>query len=191
MQTTGTAAEPALAWELEQGASAFARSWWKLMIRPAAAFSAVTRGNWRIHLFFALIVNLAWFVATAAFNWGRVAPGQAVPPPFSAVLMTLGLMLSLNLVTMIFQAGLMNVLLRFIEKRMVGFSVAFRAACYAQAPFILAVLGPLGQLVFFFWNVVIMTVGVAKGYKVSMGKAVAVNVVYVVLHFYLQYALGS
>ncbi len=189
MQKTGTAAEPALAWELEQSASAFAQTWWRVMIRPGRAFAALIRGNWRIHLFFALIVNLAWFVTTAAFNWGRVPLGHAQPAPISAILMTLGMMLSLNLVTMVFQAGLMNILLRFIERRMVGFAVAFRVACYAQAPFILSVLGPLGQLVFFFWNVVIMTIGIARGYKVSMGKAVAVNVIYVVLHFYLQYVL--
>jgi hypothetical protein len=184
-----------LAWEQEMSLGSWARTWLRLLASPKEAFSAEPGADWRVHLIFAAGVNLA--VAIGVWLWftaGHQDPGQLGLRPGPSEPGHLGLRLALlfllGLVHMTFQAGLVTLLVKFISKAEAGMGVAFRAACYAQAPravtILTPVVGPIMELVFFVWNLALMVIGLAKGYQMAWGRSVAVNVIYAVLSLYLS-----
>jgi hypothetical protein len=186
-----------LPWEQEgAGLAALAHSWVLVCFQPRRAFSLTPAGTWRRHLFFAAACNLALMLGVGLL---LAQSGGHMPLPrglgaamghTTTLFFSLGFWFLLNLVVMVYQAGLVNLLLKFITRTPAGFATAFRVACYAQAPqalnLLMPLVGPAVILLVFVWNLVIMTLGVARGYQVSLGRAAAVNIIYAVLTIYLQ-----
>ncbi len=191
-----------LAWD--QGPlsiSALVQTWARVTFHPGEAFTPPPRGEWKRWLLFAVIINGAVMLGTWAIMAGRLAGmedgGANIQGPAMGGSLSpaagLGLVLLISLVYMVFQAGLINVLLKFITRTAYSFPQALRVACYAQAPHLFSLLtpmvGPMMEMVYFAWNLVIMTLGIQRTYRVSMGRAVAVNVIYAVLTIYLTVVL--
>jgi hypothetical protein len=184
-----------LAWEERMSLASWARTWLRFLASPQDAYSARAGADWRVHLIFAAGVNLAvaigvWLLFTAGHqDPGQLGLGGAAAQPGQLGL-RLALLFLLGLVHMAFQAGLVNLLLRFMTRSEAGLGTAFRTACYAQAPraatILTPVVGPAMELVFFFWNLALMVIGLAKGYGIPYGRSVAVNVIYAVLAIYLS-----
>ncbi len=179
--------------------SALAQTWVMVTFRPGQAFSLPLGGQWKRWMLFALIINGAVMLGTWVVMSGRMAGGAQISGPivtneFSPA-SSLGLVLLISLVYMVFQAGLINVLLKFITRTAYGFPEALRVACYAQAPHLFSLftpfVGPVMELVYFLWNLVIMTIGIQRTYQISLGRSIAVNVIYAVLTIYLTVALKT
>jgi hypothetical protein len=176
---------------------ALAQTWVMVTFRPAQAFSLPLGGQWKRWLLFAVIINGLVMLGTWAIMAGRMAGGAQISGPALANQFSpgasLGLVLIISLVYMVFQAGLINVLLKFITRTAYGFPEALRVACYAQSAHLFSLLtplvGPVMELVYFLWNLVIMTIGIQRTYQVSMGRSIAVNVIYAVLTIYLTVVL--
>lgn len=185
-KTVAPPTQPPLAWDQSMDARSFFQTWFRVCIKPTKAFASPILGDWRRHLYFAIFVNLSWVLGFVALNLYRAQSGSNDAMSLFEMAKGVGMGFLMQMITLVYQAGLMNVLLRFIERKMFGFQIAFRAACYAQAPAALILLGNGGMLIFFFWNVIIMIPAIALGYKVSFGKSIALNVIYVILAIFLQ-----
>jgi len=174
--------------------AALGQTWARVLFRPGEAFSLPLGGDWKRWLLFAAIMNGVVMAGTWAIVSGRLAAGAKISAPALGGGLSpgagLGLVLLISLVYMVFQAGLINVLLKFITRTSYGFPEALRVACYAQAPHLFSLLtplvGPVMELVYFAWNLVIMTIGIQRTYQVSLGRSVAVNLIYAVLTIYLS-----
>ncbi len=177
--------------------AALAQTWVTVTFRPGQAFSLPIGGQWKRWFLFALIVNGVVMLGTWAIMSGRMAGGAHISGPVMdgslSPFASLGLVLMISLVYMVFQAGLINVLLKFITRTSYGFPEALRVACYAQAPHLFSLftpmVGPVMELLYFVWNLFIMTIGIQRTYQVSMARAIAVNVIYAVLTIYLTVVL--
>jgi hypothetical protein len=198
MASKQTSSNSGLPWD--QGGlsiSALAQTWVMVTFRPGQAFSLPLGGQWKRWFLFAVIINGAVMLGTWAIMSGRMAGGAHISGPAIGDGLSpgaaLGLVLLINLVYMVFQAGLINVLLKFITRTAYGFPEALRVACYAQAPHLFSLftplVGPVMELFYFLWNLVIMIIGIQRTYQVSLARAIAVNVIYAVLTIYLTMVL--
>jgi hypothetical protein len=182
--------QPGLPWD-KGGLSivALTQTWLLVTFRPHQAFSLPEGGNWKQWMLFAVLINGVVMLGNWAFKAGT-------DPSFSAMgfLETQGFFILLNLVVMVYQAGLINVLIKFITRTEASFQTALRVACYAQSIMLFLLLqnfaGPSVLMICFFWNIVVMTIGTKYAYGVSTGRAVAVNVIYAVLTIFVQVTLN-
>lgn len=190
MAPSQTSSQPGLPWD--QGGfslTALARTWFMVTFRTGQSFSLPQGGDWKQWLLFAVLINGVVMLGNLAFRAGG-------GPSFSMMsfLETQGFFILLNLVVMVYQAGLINVLIKFITRTQASFQTALRVACYAQSIMLFLLLqnfaGPSVLMICFFWNIVVMTIGTKQAYQVSTGRAIAVNVIYAVLTIFVQATLN-
>jgi hypothetical protein len=168
--------------------SALAQTWVMVTFRPGHAFSLPMGGQWKRWLLFAIIINGVAMLGT----WFLVAMIRPSISPI-AYLEQQGFLLLLYLIVMVYQAGLINVLIKFITRTHASFQTALRAACYSQSVMLFLLLqilsGPSVLMICFFWNIALMTIGTKHSYQVSTRRAVAVNIIYAVLTIFVQWVL--
>ena len=190
MAPSQTSSQSGLPWD--QGGlsiTALARTWHMVTFRPGRAFSLPPGGDWKQWLLFAVLINGVVMLGTWVFMAGAA-------PAITSVefLERQGFRILLFLVTMVYQAGLINVLIKFITRTEANFKTALRVACYAQSIMFFLVFEPIAgnstQMICFFWNIVVMAIGTKHAYQVSTGRAVAVNVIYAVLTIFVQVTLN-
>lgn len=182
--------QPGLPWD--QGGlniGALAQTWVMVTFRPGQAFSLPEGGQWKQWLLFAVIINGLVMLGTWVFLAGAA-------PAVSNIefVERQGFVILLNIVVMVYQAGLINVLIKFITRTHASFQTALRVACYSQSIMLFLVLEPLAglsvKMICFFWNIAVMTIGTRHCYKISLGRAIAVNVIYAVLTIFVQMTLN-
>lgn len=161
------------------------KTWAWLIARPWEALEGPSRGGWTRPVLFAVLVNIVFTVLLwAMIRWlpPVVFLGKPLLRPSTVELARrLVLLVPLvNLMGVLVQAALLHLLLKLLGGARRGFSQSLRAACYAQAPRPLALLGVPGQLGYLFWNLGLLALGLGKGHQVSWRRPVAAVVIYLV-----------
>jgi hypothetical protein len=185
-------ADRPLAWESgDRSLSGLLDTWIRIIARPMASFAAPPQGGWQRPALFAVLINIAVTVILwALMKW---MPGQEfiggglMVTKSTAALVERAIIIVplLNLTVVLFQAVVLNLLMKVLAGVEGGFVVSLRAVCYAQAPHLIVFLGMPGRLAFFIWNLGLAVIGLAKGHRVSYFKSAAACVIYMVVSQYV------